>query len=142
VIEEIECDLRDMAEFHECGDPLEEKRKGRYHGSMFWAVKGFGNKRWVVGAYLDVDYIPYLEQGLGGDEIVQRCLNYLNRPPKRKKFQKKTEKPLYGSLESYSHRLGLNGHALANGNRFIEVLLITDQRKNKNFWGEGTKMDS
>jgi len=138
VIEEIECDLRDMAEFYEYADTPEEKKKGRYHGSMFWSIRGFGEKRWVVGAYLDVDYAPYLKQGLERDEIVQLCLNHLNRPPKRQKFQKKTEKPLYGSLEVYSHKFRAN----ELGNRFIEVLLITDQRKNKNFWGEGTKMDS
>ena len=141
MIEEIECDLREVAEFYEYGDTPEEKKKGRYHGSMFWSIKGFGKKRWVVGAYLDVDYIPYLKQGLEKGEIVQLCLNHLNKPPKRKKFQKKTERPLYGSLESYSYRFGV-GDGTANGNRFIEVLLITDQRKNKNFWGEGTKMDS
>jgi len=138
VIEEIECDLRDVAEFYEYAAAPEERKKGRYHGSMFWSIRGFGRKKWVVGAYLDVDYTPYIEQGLEKEEIIQLCLNHLNSPPKRKKFQKKTESPLYGNLEIYSYKFRVS----KSGNQFIEALLVTDQRKNKNFWGEGEKTES
>ena len=48
---------------------------------------------------------------------------------------KKKPKPLYGKLKLYKAKLkeGENG-------KFIEAEIITDQRKNKNFWREGMKI--
>lgn len=137
MIEEIECELKDIAEFSH-HEKIIETKKGRYHGSMFWDVKDFGTKRWVVGGYLDVDYEPYLSRGYEKKEIVQLCVAYLNKTPPRKRFQKKTKKPLYGNLEPYDFRFKLG----EKGEPLIEVLLITNQRKNENFWSEGPKMDS
>lgn len=134
ILEEITCELKDIAEYSE--NQRGDVKKGRYHGSMFWDVKGFGSRRWVVGAYLDVDYASYMKYGMGKDEIIQACLNHLNRAPPRKKFQKTTKKPLYGDLEVYRGTLKVDDR----GKPFIEVLLITNQRKNKNFWSEGIKL--
>lgn len=134
MIEEIACELKDITEYS--SPQGNDMKKGRYHGSMFWDVKGFGLKRWVVGAYLDVDYLSYVKYGMAKEEIVQSCLNYLNKTPARRKFQKKATKPLYGNLEVYKHYLKTD----TAGMPFIEVLLITNQRKNENFWSEGIKL--
>lgn len=122
---EIPCKWKPIEEFSLRN---EEKKYGRYHGSMFWNVKGFGLKRWVVGGYLEVDYEELKSDGLTEKEIVEGCLAYLNRPPPRQKFQRKEGKPLYGCLEYYKHKITPDG---------IEVLVITNERKNRRFWSEG-----
>jgi len=113
----------------------EKKRDGRYHGSMFWDVKGFGSKRWVVAGQLDLDaeLKQRLDQGVPERQLVEACLQFLNQPPPREKFQRKTSRPLYGNLEYYRHRLKKD---------CIEVLVITDQKKNDRFWSEGTIVNS
>ena len=126
---EIECDLMPIDSLEsESGD---KKKFGRYHGSCFWSIKKFGSKKWVVGAYVDV-----YDQGLFDDysdsELISGCLEYLNRPPPRKKYAKKVPKPKYGKLECYSARRVTRG-----GKKCISVLLIVDSRKNKLFWGKG-----
>lgn len=126
----IPCEWREIYEFlySKKGQP---KKKARYHGSIFSKVKGFGSKRWVVCGYLDVDYVPYLEEGLSEEEIARRCIEHLNKPPARKKYQKKKLKPMYGNLSLYSYKLKNDGEP------YIEVVVVTDERKNKNFWGQG-----
>jgi hypothetical protein len=107
-----------------------EKKEGRYHGSMFWNIKGFGSKRWVVAGYLDVpDCQQYLDEGISEREMVECCLAHLNQPPPRRKFQRKQPNSLYGHLEYYKHKITPDG---------IEVLVITNERKNSRFWSEGT----
>ena len=122
---EIPCKWKPIDEFT---PKNEEKRAGRYHGSMFWNIKGFGSKRWVVGGYLEVDYQDLQSQGLSEKEIVEGCLAFLNRPPLRKKFQRKEGNPLYGCLEYYKHKCVPGA---------IEILATTNQRKNRHFWSEG-----
>jgi len=65
---------------------------------------------------------------------VEGCVEYLNQPPERKKYEKKNLVPPYGTLSLYQYTFKKD-HV---GRDYIEVLLITDQKKNKNFWGKGT----
>ena len=106
-----------------------EKKEGRYHGSMFWNIKGFGIKKWVVVGYIEGDYQQYLDEGIPEKEVVEGCLSHLNQPPPRRKFQRKQPNSMYGYLEYYKHKITPAG---------IEVLVITNERKNKRFWSEGT----
>ena len=123
----IKCELRDIPAVK---GP--EMRKGRYHRSNFWDVKGFGKERWIVGAYIDFngdDFPPWFTE----TEIVEGCLVYLNTPPPRKKYEKALTHSLYGKLSTYQYTFKRD----SGGSPYIEVMLITDERTNNNFWGKG-----
>lgn len=111
-----------------------EGQKGRYSQSFHWDVKHFGSKRWVVLGYLDVDW-PRLEEEnkLSKSEIVDLCLEQLNKAPERKKYQKRVPKPLYGTLERYKEKF-------VDGEQpYIIYEFVTDDPKNKLFLGEPPK---
>ena len=130
----IECALRSQEEYHNVLPGYNTTKKlGRYHGSNF-NFKTFGTTQWVVGAYIKVDHSKYLEEGLTEEGIIRGCIEYLNQPPPRKKYQKKKPQPLYGMLEEMPHYYRLKADSEGE---YIEVLLITDQRKNEQFWGTG-----
>jgi hypothetical protein len=130
----IECNLR---EFHEFGSVVEslsrKKRKGFYSHSVV-PIKGLGRDKWLIIAHIDVDHQKYLCEGLPEKQIFQRCIEFLNQPPPRKKYAKKKPKPLYGYLVPHKAKFKED----ENG-QFIEAEVLTDQRKNKNFWREGIK---
>ena len=128
----IECSLRDQKEYGELLPDWNTKtRKGRYHGSNF-AVEGFGHSCWAIGVYINVDHGRYLEEGMAELEGVEGCIEYLNQPPPRKKYQKRKSVPLYGKLSVHRFRLRED-----EGGEFIEAILMTDKRKNKLLWGTG-----
>jgi len=128
----IECSLRPMGEY---GSALpgysNKKRQGKYHGSEFH-FEGYGIKKWVVGVYIEYD--DQLNTEMSHDDIVRGCIEYLNQPPPRKKYQKKKPKPQFGNIDKTPYSFRFNQDE--NGS-YIEALLITDQRKNKKFWGAG-----
>jgi hypothetical protein len=126
----VKCSLRDIAATGT------EIRKGRYHGSNFWDLDGFARDRWVVGAYIDFEYEDQLAQSppwVSEEDIVKECVEFLNQPPERQKYEKKHSAPLYGNLDVYQYTFKRDDH----GRDYIEVLLTTDQPKNKYFWGKG-----
>ena len=136
-VEPISCKLLGIKEWKHSSKEDSPIKYGRYHGSCFSSVEHWGIKQWVVGTYILVDYESLRTEGRSDDEIVQGCLKFLNQPPVRKKFQKKTRKPIYGYLEqvpvSYSF-------VDVRDKKCISVLAVTDSRKNKKFWGEGIKL--
>jgi len=109
-------------------NPEKKLKAGRYHGSVYENIKGFSINRWVFGAIIEVDIQKYAEEGLSAEETLSECIDFLNQPPPRKKFQRKINKPLFGSLEVYEYKIVDNS---------FQVLLITDKRTNKLIWGEG-----
>ena len=109
----------------------EEFKQGRYLKSMFPKVKGYGESKWVIGCYVEIDY-PALLADMSEKELLEGCLEKLNEIPPRKKFERRKTSSLYGSLELLSYKL-----KEAEGRPFIEMLLITDDQKNEHFWGEG-----
>ncbi len=126
----IKCDLEDMSRYGTLFvDPSEAKKKGRYHGSMFWDVPDYGKRQWVVATKI---VIQEDVSGLSEEQIVNRCIEYLNTPPPRKKYQKKKSKPKYGDLKLYRAKVKRQGNQA-----LISALLIVSDRKNKNFWGTG-----
>lgn len=132
----IECSLREMSEYGSAlPDYNKRKRQGKYHGSDFYSVvSGYGVKKWVVGVYIDVDYSPHLNEHISEEDIVKRCIEFLNQPPPRRKYQKKKPQPLYGNIDATPIRFSFKEDE--NGT-FIEALLATDQKKNNKFWGAG-----
>jgi hypothetical protein len=132
----IECTLREMGEY---GNALpnynKRKRQGKYHGSDFYGqVAEYGIKKWVVGVYIDVDYQQYLNDCTSEEVIVRECIKFLNQPPPRRKYQKKKPQPLYGNIDESPLRFSFKRD---ESGTFIEALLVTDQKKNKKFWGAG-----
>ena len=124
--EKIECTLGELDEFASLSS--KKKRFGRYHGSMFWSLPGFGQNRWVVGANIDLDSTPSAEMSV--NEVAEACLAHLNTPPPRKKYAKKQPKPRYGHLELLQAQF-------SGSRKKLSVLLVTTRRKNRFFWGKG-----
>ena len=129
----IECSLRDQREYGSLLPDWSEgkTKKGRYHGSSF-AVEGFGFSCWAIGVYIDVEHSRHIEEGLTDEEILKGCVEYLNKPPPRKKYQKRKSVPLYGKLTPGQFRLKQD-----ESGEYIEAILFTDQRKNRLMWGSG-----
>jgi len=102
--EEIECTLLPQGQFSsilpnwigESGK--KELRHGKYHGSNFWQVPGYGVNRWAVVANFQVDWKKLRKTGVDDVEIFRGCVKFLNKPPKRKKFARRQTKPLYGNI--------------------------------------------
>ena len=122
----IECELVSIPQY--AHDPKTETKSGRYMTSIY-SIDGFGSKKWVVGAYLKTDWDKHRVIKTGDYEIVRRCVNYLNSLGKKKKK--------YGNLQLFSKKINF---VQKNGETVAVVELITDERKNENFWGEGEKV--
>lgn len=108
-----------------------EDKRGRYSNSMYWDVKNFGKSKWVVLGYIDIDW-PYLElkHSLSKSDILDKCLEELNKAPERKKYQKRESRPLYGKLEKY------NAQFVNDEKPYIIYQFITDDHKNEFFIGD------
>jgi len=135
---EFECSFVDLYEYPslkmnsvENGDTL---RGARYHNSMFWSLPGFGVSRWVICGYIAVDWQSLTDDGYTKEEIFKGCAKFLNKPPVRRKFQKRITKPLYGTLQPAALKVAFREKA---GKKVIEVLAVTNKRKSKYVWGEG-----
>jgi len=133
---EFECHFQQVVEwfFSYNGDDTVETRKGRYHGSMFWGVPGFGKTHWVVVGDIVVDWKKLKEEGYSEEEIFKGCIKFLNKPPERKKFQRRINKSLYGNL---SYTPVQTKFKEKHGELVLQALIVTDKRKCKHFWGEG-----
>tara|TARA_A100001515_G_scaffold140601_1_gene136475 strand:- start:1936 stop:2349 length:414 start_codon:yes stop_codon:yes gene_type:complete len=128
----LACDLRPILEWGEIYRDTEAKeRYGRYHSSNF-SIPGFGKTAWVIAAHIVGDIDKYLQMGYREEEIVNACINDLNRPPR-----KRARKPRYGDklmLHKYKFLKDKEGVT------YIGVALVTKKKRNKNFWGKGQKL--
>ena len=129
----IECKLIPMKKYGNYAKN-DKVKFGKYMNSIF-QFKGFGRKKWVVGVNIDLDYEGQQERPL--KEIVQDCIQFLNTPPKSKYGKRRKRKPLYGSFEADPHKFYL---LEKDNKKYIQALLIVEQRKSKHFWGEGEKV--
>jgi len=111
-------------------NPAKEK-SGRYSSSR-WSSK-VSKGKYPVMVYVDGDFDSHFDEGLLPEEVAYACVNFLNTPPPRKKYAKRTPKPLYGTLNVVRQHLKRD----EENNAYFEMVLSTDQRKNKNFWGTG-----
>lgn len=122
----IECELLPIPQYSHLKES--DTKHGRYMTSIY-TVDGFGSKKWIVGAYLKTDWSKYRIIKMGDKQIIERCINYLNSLGSRKRK--------YGNLSLYTKDIKF---LQKNGQEVAVVELITDDRKNENFWGEGEKV--
>jgi len=140
---EIPCSLHPTREYGEVlpnWNP-DKTKFGRYHGSMF-AFKGCGKTKWVVGVYIDANVDEQIEEGHTAEQIVAGCIEYLNKPPPRKKYARRQPRPLYGNLDKMpiQWRLIKKAFPQEEEKTYIQALIVTDRSKNRLFWGEGVKV--
>ena len=128
---EFSCKLMKVPDLIPVSSPNSRKKMGKYHNSCFWDVPNFGSKKWVIGVYIDIEDKTVMSK-YTIDEVLEGCVNFLNKPPPRKKYAKRQPKPLFGNLERYKAKM-----VLKNGVKVLSALLITDQKKNRLFWGKG-----
>ena len=138
---EIECRLCPSQEY---GSVLptwnpDKTKHGRYHGSTWSGIPGFGTKKWVVGVWIEAEIEQHLSDGYTEEEIVAGCLRYLNKPPPRKKYSRRVARPLYGILDEMPARWRITPKTFSEApeKMHIQAFIITDRRKNRYFWGEG-----
>lgn len=132
LINPIPCKLRELTEYNKVLPTWNpnKKRKGRYTSSFYGNV---GKKRYCVISYIDGNFDNYYNEGYTDRQVLEGCIEFLNTPPPRKKYAKKTPKPLYGNLELIKfQRKEDSSHGV-----YFVVVLKTDQKKNRNFWGIG-----
>lgn len=107
-----------------------QTKRGRYAGSRY---SGISADRYGIVAYLDAKFSSLLDRDLMDSEVVLGCLAHLNQPPPRKKYAKKTPKPLYGDLNLVRQQR----RTTEDGEIYFIVVMSTDQKENENFWGAG-----
>lgn len=120
----IECELVSVPQYSHMKS--EDLKDGRYMTSIY-SIENFGTRKWVIGAYLKADWNKFRVVKNTDKQIIEKCVNYLNSLGKKKRK--------YGNLQLLKFNF-IN----KNGQELAVVELITDERKNENFWGEGEKM--
>lgn len=95
-------------------------KDGRY-SSSYYPIKNINYAVWPVLAYIKTDIDGLREKGYTDKEIYAGCINFLSSQTSGKKRK-------YGNLFPFSFSI--------KPDRIIATF-ITDDRKNKNFWGEG-----
>jgi len=123
----IECEFMPITQFSHL--KTDDKKDGRYMTSIY-SIDGFGRDKWVVGGYLKIDWNKYKVLRWHDSEVLKRCVNYLNSLTLGKKGKKK-----YGNLKLHKFN-----KITKNGEEVAVVEIITDDRKNENFWGEGERL--
>lgn len=124
------CELIEVDEY--LGIPSDKKKFGKYHATNFWDIKGFGQKKWVVGLRLKLN--EEVDKSLSDKEVIEGCLRFLNTPPAKKKYARKDPVPKYGVLTLYK---GKKVSTEDPADTFYSILAIVDKQKNKYFWGKG-----
>lgn len=125
-MQEIECSFKPLTEWYLVHGEEGKKKCGHYSRSIL-PVKGFGKTVWSVVAYIDVDYDEHRAKGLTDKEIVEGCVNFLNKP-----LTKRHRKSRYG-------KLALNWFNILEDKGVVSTCLLIDQHNNKNFWGKGQR---
>ncbi len=123
----IECSFVPINEYSHIN--TEAKKAGRYAQSTYNLNK-FGKNSYVVLAYVQTDLEKYKSEGITDEQIVTKCVNYLNQEEKKKKS---SHKP-YGNLQLYGYNI-----IKKFGKDIIAIELVTDAKNNPNFWGTGNR---
>jgi len=132
----IKCSLMGMKKYSFTLCDSEKIKYGRYLSSFF-NTSGYGKKYWAVGVNIGVDYEKYEKEGLTLDEVIKGCVEFLNAPPKSKyKRGRKRKIPKYGFFCAEPYRYYLKEK---NNKKYIQAILMVEDRKRKHFWGQGRK---
>ena len=111
-----------------------KQKHGMYMQTMYWSIKGYGKKTWLVAVNINLDYDKAKDLYESDDEIIEKCIEYLNTPPKSKYGKRRKRKPLYTfDIKPYSYKIIEN----ESGKKLISARLITKEQKNKYFWKSG-----
>ncbi len=129
----IKCTLRKMTEYSKVLPDWNPnaKKNGRYSSSR-WSSKT-SKGRYPVMVYVDGDFESCFDEGLLPEEVARGCIDFLNTPPLRKKYARRAPKPLYGLLDVVRYYLFRE----EDGKPYFQMVVSTDQKKNKHFWGTG-----
>jgi len=101
---------------------------------MYWNVKGYGKKVWMVAVKISLpDYGNVKELYETNDEIIQKCVEFLNTPPKSKYGKRRKRKPLY-TFDTIPYSYDITSE---NETAVITARLKTKNQKNKLFWKSG-----
>ena len=112
-------------------------KNGLYSSCMFYGIKGFGTRVWVVIVNIDLDYDKYASEGKNLEEVAKGCVEYLNTPPKSKYGRRRKRKPVYGSFQDEPYRVILKEK---NNRKYIQAMLLVNDRKRNCFLGAGEKL--
>ena len=124
---EIECCFEEIDEWSGLLDAKADKKKlGRYDGSNVRA-EGIGVTCWPIIANIipNSSIKSLLADGLSEEQIVLRCVKFLNKKPYR------ARKLRYGKLE-------VRYFIMDKENNKISASLTTTERNSKHFWGRGS----
>lgn len=107
-----------------------------YLQSFFHSVKGYGKKYWAVGVEIDLDYAEATKI-YTDEEIVKKCIEYLNTPPKSKYGKRRRRKCTYGTFKPDPYRFWIKER---DAQQHIQAILLIDKKRNNKFWGEGPQL--
>lgn len=122
----LECGLIPINEYSHVQS--DNKKVGRYAQSTY-SLSKYGKSSFVVLAYLKTDVEKHRKNGYSDEQIVKRCVNFLNQEQK-----KNSKKKPYGNLQLYNYKV-INKF----DTEIFAVELVTDARTNENFWGVGNR---
>ena len=129
----IECTLQPIVSKYLKSED-KKPRYGVYLQSMYWNVKGYGKKTWMVAVKINLsNYNEAKELHETDDEIVAKCIEYLNTPPKSKYGKRRKRKALY-TFDVVPHSYDIINK---DDVTVIAAKLKTKEQKNKYFWKSG-----
>ena len=129
----LECSLQSMINKYPAAGRDNKPKYGVYIQQMHWGIKGYAKKVWIVAVKINLDYDKAKEEYETDDEIVQKCIEFLNVPPKSKYGKRRQRKPLY-TFESVPHQYEI---IEKEGKTIISARLKIKEQKNKHFWKTG-----
>ena len=131
----IKCALKPVRKFQSLFPAKDgEKTKFGCYMSSHFPIKSYGQTKWIVGTYIDLDYNKYEKKGMELQEIAEECIKFLNTPGLTPTGRRK-RKPMHGKFEEKPYQVTLKTDE--NGKKQISALLIVAARKHKSFWGAG-----
>ncbi len=128
---EIPCQFQAVPRWYELFEESSDVMKFGYYDSTNLPTPGLESDTWAIDANIITEepLSVYVEAGHTHQEIAEACVEYLNKPP-----TKRARKPRFGKLRlRYCN-------VLSDGR--ISASLLTSDRKNKHFWGRGSKSSS
>ena len=110
---------------------------GIYHGSSFWDVKTYSNKKWMTVLNIDMEHSAYLKQGHTLVEMAEYCISEMNKIPERKKFSRRMRRPPFGSLNLYRVYAKED-----ESGQYIQVMATTNWKKSKFLFTFGDDLET
>ena len=129
----IPCTLRRCLRKYHKHDIKLPARYGTYVQSFYHTIKGYGKKAWAVSVEMDLDYAGAAE-AYADEEIIKKCIEYLNTPPKSKYGKRRKRKLPYGKFAETPYRFWVKE---GKGSRYLQAILVVGTKTHPKFWGEG-----